>query len=59
MTNKLIPREKVPELEVNILNGKLWKLSEDSFQSLKMVVFYRGLDCPICNNYIGELDKTN
>jgi len=22
-----------------------------------MVVFYRGLHCPICSKYVGELDK--
>lgn len=57
MTNKLMPGEKVPELEVNLLNGKLWKLSEDAFTKMKLVVFYRGLHCPLCKAYIGELDK--
>lgn len=52
-----MPGEKVPQLEVNILNGKLWKLEDDTFPNLKMIVFYRGLHCPICKNYIGELDK--
>jgi len=57
MTNKLIPGQKVPELEVNILDNKQWKLSEDTFTNMKLVVFYRGLHCPLCKAYIGELDK--
>ena len=57
MTNKLIQGQKVPELEVNILDNKQWKLSEDTFTNMKLVVFYRGLHCPLCKAYIGELDK--
>ena len=57
MTNKLMPGQKVPELEVDILDNKQWKLTEDSFQNMKMIVFYRGLHCPLCKAYIGELDK--
>ncbi|WP_044291141.1 redoxin domain-containing protein [Rivularia sp. PCC 7116] len=57
MTNKLMPGEKVPELKVNILNGEDWKLSEDAFTNMKLIVFYRGLHCPLCKAYVGELDK--
>jgi len=57
MTNKLIPGQKVPELKVNLLDEKLWQLSEDAFQNMKLIVFYRGLHCPLCKAYIGELDK--
>ncbi len=57
MTNKLMPGEKVPELQVNLLDGKTWKLSKDTFQTFKMIVFYRGLHCPLCKAYVGELDK--
>ncbi len=57
MTNKLIPGQKIPELEVNILDSKQWKLSEDTFTNMKLIVFYRGLHCPLCKAYIGELDK--
>lgn len=57
MNNKLIPGQKVPELEVNLLENKQWKLSEDAFTNMKLIVFYRGLHCPLCKAYIGELDK--
>jgi peroxiredoxin len=54
--NVLKPRQPVPALEVETLNGA-WSLSEQNPGSFTMVVFYRGLHCPICSRYIGELDR--
>ena len=54
--NVLKPRQSVPALEVDTLNGR-WSLSDQSPDNFSMVVFYRGLHCPICSKYIGELDK--
>jgi len=52
----LKPRQAVPALEVSTLQGP-WALSEQSPENFTMVVFYRGLHCPICSKYLGELDK--
>ena len=49
-------RKPVPELKVETLQGP-WSLSDQSPENFTMVVFYRGLHCPICSKYIGELDK--
>jgi peroxiredoxin len=54
--NVLKPRQSVPALEVDTLNGA-WSLADQSPENFTMVVFYRGLHCPICSKYIGELDK--
>ena len=54
--NVLKPRESVPALELDTLEGN-WSLAEQSPQNFTMVVFYRGLHCPICSKYIAELDK--
>lgn len=53
----LIPRQPVPELELPLVGGGTWKLSEQSPETFTMVVFYRGLHCPICKGYLGELEK--
>ncbi len=53
----LIPRKPVPPLEVDTLGGKRWSLASQSAERFIMVVFYRGLHCPVCRTYIGELDK--
>ena len=54
--NVLKPRQSVPALVVDTLEGT-WSLAEQSPENFNMVVFYRGLHCPICSKYIGELDK--
>lgn len=54
--NVLKPRQPVPALEVETLNGA-WSLTAQNPENFTMIVFYRGLHCPICSKYIGELDK--
>jgi len=54
--NVLKPRQAVPALEVATLNGP-WSLSAQSPEHFTMVVFYRGLHCPICAKYLAELEK--
>jgi len=54
--NVLKPREAVPALEVETLDGP-WSLADQNPENFTLVVFYRGLHCPICTKYIGELDR--
>ncbi len=53
----LTPRQPVPDLEVETLDGPTWKLAEAKPDSFTMIVFYRGLHCPICSNYMRDLDR--
>lgn len=55
--NKLLPRRPTPMLSVNTVSGKTWTLSDQVPERFTMVVFYRGLHCPVCRTYISELDK--
>jgi peroxiredoxin len=52
----LKPRQPVPELEVDTLQGP-WSLSEQTPDNFTMLVFYRGLHCPLCTKYLKELDR--
>ncbi len=52
----LKPREPVPALAVDTLDGS-WSLAEQKPDNFTLVVFYRGLHCPICSKYIGEMNK--
>ena len=52
----LKPRQTVPALNVETLQGP-WSLSDQSPENFTMVVFYRGLHCPLCSKYLKELDK--
>jgi peroxiredoxin len=54
--NVLKPRQAVPSLDVATLQGQ-WSLAEQSPQHFTMVVFYRGLHCPLCSKYLKELNK--
>lgn len=60
----LKPRQPVPQLDFDTLEGKRWSLAAQHPQHFTMLVFYRGLHCPICRRYttelngmIGEFDK--
>ena len=45
MTHALVPNMQAPNLDVSLVNGDTWKLSEISPKSFTMVIFYRGLHC--------------
>jgi peroxiredoxin len=53
---RLIPRQPVPSLEFDLLGGGRWSLAEQKPERFSMVVFYRGLHCPICRRYTSELN---
>lgn len=54
--NVLKPRQPVPALAVETLDGP-WSLADQDPENFTMIVFYRGLHCPICSKYVAELDK--
>ena len=54
---KVLPRTKAPELSVKTVSGQTWTLSDRKPERFTLVVFYRGLHCPICRGYLGELVK--
>ncbi len=52
----LLPRQPVPALEVDTVGGGRWSLAAQKPQNFTMVVFYRGLHCPVCRRYTSELN---
>jgi peroxiredoxin len=50
------PRQPAPALEVKLLDGNTWRLGDAKPATFEMVVVYRGLHCPICKTYLGELE---
>lgn len=56
-TTKLLTGVQVPKLEVKTLDGKVWKLFEQKPQNFTLIVFYRGWFCPICHQYLAELER--
>lgn len=53
----LLPRQPVPTLQVPTLAHGTFTLSEDQAPNFTLVVFYRGLHCPICHKYLLELGR--
>jgi peroxiredoxin len=54
MTTK--PRQPAPALDVTLLDGSAWRLADAKPANFAMIVFYRGLHCPICKTYLGDLE---
>ena len=52
----LYPRQPVPALEVETLSGATWRLADQKPENFTLIVFYRGLHCPICGGYLRDLD---
>src|SRR5258708_580977 len=52
----LKPRQPVPALEFDTLGGGHWSLAAQKPQNFTMIVFYRGLHCPVCRKYTSELN---
>lgn len=53
----LVPRQPVPALTAETLAHGSFDLSYESPEHFVMLVFYRGLHCPICAKYLMELER--
>jgi peroxiredoxin len=53
----LIPRQATPALIVPTLQHCTFDLATDGADHFTLVVFYRGLHCPICMKYLLELAR--
>lgn len=51
------PKTKVPELNLSLINDTKWSLSAQESETFTMLVFYRGLHCPVCKKYLESLTK--
>lgn len=52
-----MPRQAVPALAVETVAHGRWVLAESTPASFNLIVVYRGLHCPICRPYLGELNR--
>jgi peroxiredoxin len=53
----LIPRQRVPDLSLPLAGGGRWRLSDQKPEHLTMLVFYRGMHCSVCRDYLGDLQS--
>lgn len=52
------PGQPAPALKVPTVGDGGFELAEQAPQSFTMVVFYRGLHCPVCKGYLRGLERT-
>jgi peroxiredoxin len=52
----VMPRKPAPALSAKLTHGGTWSLGAEKPQAFDMIVVYRGLHCPVCKNYLGELE---
>lgn len=53
----LMPRHPVPALNVSLTTGGHFVLGAAPGEHFDLIVFYRGLHCPICAKYLMELER--
>ena len=53
----LLPRHPVPALNVPLTTGGRFVLGAAPGERFDLIVFYRGLHCPICAKYLLELER--
>ena len=53
----IVPRTKTPDLEFETVGGAIWRLTDQQPERFTMIVAYRGLHCPICKNYLRDLNR--
>jgi peroxiredoxin len=51
----IIPGTSAPALKVQTVRHGMFDLAADKSEHFSLVVFYRGLHCPICLKYLREL----
>lgn len=56
-TSPLLPRFPVPALNVPLVSGGRFVLGATPGELFDLVVFYRGLHCPVCAKYLAELER--
>jgi alkyl hydroperoxide reductase subunit AhpC len=49
------PRQAMPPLEFETVQGTAWRLYASGAERFTLLVVYRGLHCPVCKGYLKEL----
>jgi peroxiredoxin len=55
--SSLIPRHPAPALNLPLVSGGRYVMGAAPGEAFDLLVFYRGLHCPICAKYLMELER--
>jgi len=53
---RTVPEDTMPGFEAGLVGGRAWRLAEEHPSKLALLAFYRGVHCPICRRWLGELE---
>lgn len=53
-----VPTRPAPPLDVPLVGGGRFVLTNERPERFSLVVFYRGWHCPICRGYLAQLDRS-
>ena len=53
----ILPTQAVPDFTVPLINGGKFTLSDQLGENFTLLLFYRGLHCPICKMQLRELQR--
>lgn len=51
----ILPKTRVPNLQLPLVNDTQWKLDAQSPKFMTLLIFYRGLHCPVCKKQLEAL----
>jgi peroxiredoxin len=54
---RVIPGDTMPALDARLVGGGRWALAREKADKLALLAFYRGIFCPVCRTWVGELDR--
>ena len=55
MSEKPLPGGQAPALTLPLAGGGTYDLSTENPEAATMVIFYRGVHCPVCEGYLGKV----
>lgn len=54
---RVIPGDTMPALDARLVGGGRWALAREKADKLALLVFYRGVFCPVCRAWLAELER--
>ncbi|OFZ84366.1 MAG: hypothetical protein A2W21_13545 [Betaproteobacteria bacterium RBG_16_66_20] len=54
---RVIPGDTMPALDARLVGGGRWALAREKADKLALLAFYRGIFCPVCRAWLGDLDR--
>jgi peroxiredoxin len=57
MKSNIIPGKKVPFLQLDTIEGLTWSTADHLNKKNSMIIFYRGLHCPVCSVFLKQVDN--